>query len=100
MEREFRTAAFWAAMIISTIIFLAVLTAALWAFLYIHAHSPSSDQEHMASLAMTYGTLVTGAGCLFASIAFGWRRERHEARQMEQELIALKFQLEESRICR
>ena len=89
MEQTFRAIAFWAASIVSGTFLLAAITTAVWAYIYVRAHPPSPGQEHMGSLAITYGTLVIVAGASFSSVFFGWRLERREVRRLRQRIADL-----------
>ena len=95
MGTTFRSIAFWAASIVSAVFLLVVIAAALWAYLYVHAHPPAPGEEHMGSLVIIYGILLIIAGALFFSVYFGWGRERREARQLQQQMATLRRQLEE-----
>ena len=89
MERTFRAIAFWVALVSSTAFMLVVIIAAVWAYLYVHAHPAPPGQEHVGSLTITYGILLIVAGAMFSGVFFGWRRERCEARQLRRQIGGL-----------
>ena len=90
MERSFRAITFWFASVVSTTFLLAVVIAAVWAYLYVQSHPSTPDKGHMGSLAITYGILVIVAGVSFSSVFFGWRLERREVRQLRQQIADLR----------
>jgi hypothetical protein len=95
MESTFRAVAFWTAAVVSVTFLVAVIIAAGWAYLYVHAHPPAPGQEHMGSLAITYATLLVISGAIFSGVYFGWRRERREARELRQQITDLRLKLSE-----
>ena len=79
--RVFRTVAFWTALIVSGMSLLAVMTAAIWALIYVGSHS-GLTKDRILSLVLTYGILLTVASAIFLGIFYGWRVERREARAL------------------
>jgi hypothetical protein len=93
LERVFRDIAFWAATALSVTFLVVVIMASVWAYFYVRAHSPPVGGEHMGFLAVTYGVLLIIAGAVFSGVFFGWRRERQEVRQLQQQVADLRTEL-------
>lgn len=93
MARLWRTMAFWAALVVSTILLLAVAAATIWA-VYARSTLPPDD-KHIASLGITYGGLLIISGGIFSGIFFGWRQERREARDLRQRNANLQYDIHE-----
>ena len=91
MEKTFRSVAFWAAAIAATAFLLFIITAAVWAFLYVRSHPSQRVEEHAISLAMTYCILLLVASAVFSCVFFGWRRERQEVDQLRRQIADLKL---------
>ena len=91
----FRAVAFWTASIVSAILLLTVIVAAVWASLYVRSHPAAPGHEHMGSLALTYGALLVFAVAVFSSVFFAWRRERLEARELRRQVADLRLKVGE-----
>jgi hypothetical protein len=95
MGRVFRAIAFWIALTVSVALLLAVITAAVWAYVYVETQPAASGEGHTLSLAMTYGILLIVTGIIFLGIFFGWRQERRDAYALRQQTDNLQRDIRE-----
>ena len=91
MSGKFRTLAFRAAVTMTTILIVTVVTAMIWVAIYQCIHPSPPEQRHLGSLITVYASLYFISLLLFSGVFFGWRLDRRDMYELRRQIAGLRL---------
>jgi uncharacterized membrane protein YbhN (UPF0104 family) len=95
MGPTFRAVAYWTALIVSAVFFLAISLAIVATFIDVKAHAHLWSDERVKAAILAYGALFLSAVAALSGVFFGWRKDRREAKDLELKTKELEIKLRE-----